>query len=189
LGIANQLVVRGKPAIQSSSPKAPTGDLADLIKKIAAGTVTNADMFKAFNTDNSPGISKTEYGNVARRLGMNLSAHRINEIFASIKQDPNADEELNEAEFGKAMRYLQNKNTDMALDFLGISPSLLTISLIFLAIVLLLIFVFIFLGIQAFALGGTFGAVINSMLPMGTFAFFIVSCWRRCWIAKLENER
>lgn len=55
----------------------------------------------------------------------------------------------------------------MALDFLGISPALLTISLIMLAIILLLIFVFIFLGIQAFALGGTFGAVVNSMLPMG----------------------
>jgi small-conductance mechanosensitive channel len=120
---------------------------------------------------------------------MNLSAHRINEIFASIKQGPNADEQLNEAEFGKAMQYLQNKNTDMALDFLGISAALLTISLIFLAIVLLLIFVFIFLGIQAFALGGTFGAVINSLLPMGTFAFFIVSCWRRSWIGWLEDRR
>ena len=55
----------------------------------------------------------------------------------------------------------------MALDFLGISPGLLTISLVFLSVVLLLIFVFIFLGIEAFGLGGTFGAIINSILPMG----------------------
>jgi hypothetical protein len=116
------------------------------MKRIAAGTATHADIFKAVNTDDSPGISKTEYGTVARRLGMNLSAHRINEIFASIKLDPNA-EELNEAEFGKAMEYLQKKNTDMALDSLRISPAILTMWLILLAIILLLIFVFIFLGI------------------------------------------
>jgi hypothetical protein len=85
------------------------------------------------------------------------------------------------------MQYLQSKNIYMALEFLGISPALLTISLIFLAIVLFFTFVFLFLGIHAFALGGTFGAVINSLLPMGTFAFFYSSCWRRCWIGWPEN--
>jgi hypothetical protein len=135
------------------------------MKKIDAGTATNADLFKAVNTDNSQGISKTEYGNVARRLGMNLSAHRINEIFASIKQDPNA-EELNEAEFGRAMQYLQDKNIDMALQFLRISPAILTMWLFILAFLLFLILTFIFLGIKAFALGGTFGAVINSLIPL-----------------------
>lgn len=59
----------------------------------------------------------------------------------------------------------------MALDFLGISPALLTMLLIQGAIILLLIFIFIFLGIQAFALGGTFGAVVNSILPMGNNLF------------------
>lgn len=54
----------------------------------------------------------------------------------------------------------------MALDFLGLSSELLTLSLIILGIVLLLLLVFIFLGIQAFALGGTFGSVINSLMPM-----------------------
>jgi hypothetical protein len=147
------------------------------MKKIDAGTATNADMFKAFNTDNSTGISKTEYETVARRLGMNLSAHRINEIFASFNQD--ADDELNEAEFGKAMQYLQKKNIDMALDSLGISPAFLKLSLIILAVLLLLVFIFVFLGIQAFGLGGTFGAVINSLISMCTFAFFYCSCWRR----------
>lgn len=54
----------------------------------------------------------------------------------------------------------------MALDFLGISPALLTLALIGLGIILLLAFTFIFLGIEAFALGGTFGAIINSLMPM-----------------------
>ena len=36
--------------------------------------------------DGSKSISKTEYGTLAKRLGMNLSEHRINEIFANIKK-------------------------------------------------------------------------------------------------------
>lgn len=32
--------------------------------------------------------------------------------------------------------------------------------------VLLLTFVFLFLGIQAFSIGGTFGSIINSILPI-----------------------
>ena len=55
----------------------------------------------------------------------------------------------------------------MSLETLGISSGLLTIALITLSIVLLLLFVFIFLGIEAFALGGTFGAIINSFIPIG----------------------
>lgn len=62
----------------------------------------------------------------------------------------------------------------MALEFLGISPGLLTLSLIFLSTILILIFTFIFLGIQAFALGGTFGAVINSLLPMGISIILLI---------------
>lgn len=45
-------------------------------------------MVSFFNNlaDGSNSISKEEYGILARRLGMNLSEHRINEIFASIKK-------------------------------------------------------------------------------------------------------
>lgn len=53
----------------------------------------------------------------------------------------------------------------MSLDFLGISATFLAVSLAFIAIIILLLFVFIFMGISAFALGGTFGAIINSAMP------------------------
>jgi hypothetical protein len=39
------------------------------------------------------------------------------------------------------LKYLNDKNAGMSLDFLGISPGILTVGLIFLAILLLLIFV------------------------------------------------
>lgn len=128
------------------------------MKKIETGEATSDDMFDAIDgiyshifylEDGSGSINKTEYNNLAKRLGMNLSEHRINEIFASIKKNhaETDDDGLNKKEFGLAMKYLQQKNTNMALDFLGISPALLTSSLVLLALILVLIFIFIFLGI------------------------------------------
>ena len=35
-----------------------------------------------------------------------------------------------------------------------------------LLLVLVLLFVFIFLGVQAFAIGGTFGSIVNAILPI-----------------------
>ncbi len=49
---------------------------------------------------------------------------------------------------------------------MGISPALLAIALGTLAFILILIFLFVFLGIKAFAIGGTFGAIINSIIPV-----------------------
>jgi len=47
---------------------------------------------------------------------------------------------------------------------------MLYLSLIFLSVVLLLLFAFIFVGIEAFALGGSFGAIINSLIPIASGA-------------------
>lgn len=54
----------------------------------------------------------------------------------------------------------------MSLEKLGISPALLALALGTLIIILILLFVFIFLGINAFTVGGTFGSIINSLIPM-----------------------
>lgn len=50
---------------------------------------------------------------------------------------------------------------------LGISTNQLIFLFTLLVIILVLLFVFIFLGIAAFSAGGTFGSVINSILPVG----------------------
>lgn len=56
-----------------------------MIEKIKDGTMTNEDLFRVIDEDQTESISKVEYGNLARRLGIKLSEHRINEIFANIK--------------------------------------------------------------------------------------------------------
>jgi hypothetical protein len=64
------------------------------------------------------------------------------------------------------MKYLNSKNAYMSLDHLGISPALLAIELTMLVVLLVFVFTFIFLGISAFSLGGTFGAIINGAMPI-----------------------
>lgn len=54
----------------------------------------------------------------------------------------------------------------MSLEFLGISPAALAIALFVLATIVLLLLAFIYFGVQAFAIGGGFGAVINSIMPL-----------------------
>ena len=49
---------------------------------------------------------------------------------------------------------------------LGITKSILIAVVIYLAAILLLILAFIFVGIKAFTVPGTFGSIINSILPM-----------------------
>lgn len=153
---------------------APDNEMAELMKKIQSGKASVHELFIAVDKegDSSGSISKQEFDSVAKKLNINLTKHRINEIFASIKKGSgnSNEEELNEEEFGKAMKYLNDKNTFMALDFLGISKGMLIIALIGLMTILLMLFVFIFLGIKAFAVGGGFGAVINSLMPMAAGA-------------------
>jgi hypothetical protein len=128
-------------------------------------------LFKALDNegDKSGSISKDEFYTLCKRLEMKLSKQRISEIFAFIKAGSKnkESEDLNEEEFKKALKYLKTKNSQMSLDGLGISTGVLTIALIYIAVILILFFCFIFLGIKAFALGGTFGSVINSLMPMG----------------------
>lgn len=105
---------------------------------------------------------------------MELSTHRVNEIFAFIKNKKKAvsasekteELSLNVEEFEKAFKYVNEKKTSMSLEKLGISPALLALALGTLIIILMLLFVFIFLGISSFSVGGTFGSIINSVIPM-----------------------
>ncbi len=116
-----------------------------------------------------------EFRLLTKRLRMNLSEHRIIEIFTTVSKNPDVtSKELDEKEFELALNYLQNKSVMMTLETMGITQELLIIILIWLTILLLLIFAFIFVGIQAFAIGGTFGAIINSMFPIGFFSSFFL---------------
>jgi ABC-type multidrug transport system fused ATPase/permease subunit len=141
-----------------------------MMKKVAEGKASSRDLFKMIDmAGNGNGtVDKQEYGVLATRLGNQLSEHRITEIFAEVKKKSGSTTlELDEDEFTEALKYLQDKNIMMTLEAMGISMSTLVGLLTMLVILLVLLFAFIFVGIEAFAIGGSFGAVINSVIPAG----------------------
>jgi len=97
---------------------------------------------------------------------MPLSSHRICEIFAHTKGTEFSNPNLEEDEFVEALELLKEKQMEISLDHIGILPSQMYLTLASLAVMLLIIFLFIFFGIAAFTVGGSFSAVINSLLPM-----------------------
>jgi hypothetical protein len=113
-------------------------------------------------------VDHSEFSLMARRLGVPLSEHRVMEIYANIKGNEAVEAksmEFDEDEFSQALAILKEKQLSKSLQFMGIAPSQLYMTLGYLCFLLLLIFAFIFLGIRAFTVGGTFSAVINSLLP------------------------
>jgi len=141
-----------------------------IFRKIKEGSATSQDLFQVVDQiGNQDGtVDEREFGLLACRLGLKLSSHRIKEIFSKVKGSKSmvgSENYLNQEEFAQALGYLQSKNLTQALLLLGISPEQLIVVFIWLIILLIFIFAFVFLGIKAFALGGTFGALINSLFP------------------------
>ncbi|KAL4434859.1 hypothetical protein ABPG74_021198 [Tetrahymena malaccensis] len=157
-----------------SKPRPVISDqMKEITKRIQDGKITTSDIFFSIdsNGDGNGSISMEEFCNFLRRTGIQMSEHRVNELFATIKKNRRAgnkqsdSNDLNYEEFEEAYQYINKKKTDMSLEKLGISRALLALSLGTLIIILILLLVFIFLGIKAFALGGTFGSIINSIIP------------------------
>ncbi len=65
------------------------------------------------------------------------------------------------------MSYIEDRYTEMAIAYLGISKEFLYLLLIWLTFLLILLFAFIIIGINAFAIGGLFGVIVNAGLPIG----------------------
>lgn len=55
----------------------------------------------------------------------------------------------------------------MILDMMGLSLNKIFGKVLFIAFLLILVISFILIGVSAFSVGGSFGAVVNSLLPMG----------------------
>ena len=164
----------------SRKTKADNEKWESIMKKIQDGTASSKDLFIMLDREGDMNgyISESEFQTLAARLGLKLSDHRVKEIFAKVKVNKpknTTQYELNEKEFEQALEYLQSKNLQQALQLLGITPEILTAIFIRLILLLILIFIFIFMGIKAFAIGGTFGAIINSLFPAGTILFIILS--------------
>jgi hypothetical protein len=150
----------------------------DIMRKVQEERANTKDLFTMVDMfGNRNGLmDRIEYGVLANRLGLPMSEHRITEVFAEIKKNAKEEEsgdgepkglELNEEEFIESLQYLENRNIEMTLESMGTSAGMLIGWLVKMLFLLMLLFAFIFVGIEAFALGGSFGAVINSVIPAG----------------------
>jgi len=163
----------------ASIPKNKNLEFLDYIKEILIKIKTNqvsvSDLFTLIDQDGDGNgtVGIEEFQRLSHRLGFSLTKHRIHELFAEIKEElpehpSNGDTnllELNKEEFKKAIDYLKRKQVWQAMKMMGITPDVLFSYLAYLTCLLLLLFSFIFLGIKAFAIGGAFSAIINSVLP------------------------
>ncbi|KAL4503518.1 hypothetical protein ABPG73_017261, partial [Tetrahymena malaccensis] len=163
-------------AIVGTSSNEERNTFQEIMNKLKDGKATINDLFVALDAqgDNNGSISIDEFQSLFSRLGMELSRNRVYEIFAYVKNKKQKsigaiktdDLSLDVEEFEKAFKYVNDKKTSMSLEKLGISPALLALALGVLVVILIALFIFIFLGIKAFTVGGTFGSIINSLIPM-----------------------
>jgi hypothetical protein len=146
------------------------------LSKIRAGSSDPHLLFRIVDKiGNGNGLVDTvEFQRLTNRMGVDLSEHRVLEIFSKVRiregiQQQNLSAGLTEPEFIKAFQFLQNKNVFTAMTLLGITPTQLALIFTVLIILLVLLLAFIYLGIIAFSIGGSFGAVINSLFPVGNY--------------------
>jgi len=152
-----------------------TENLKEVFRKIQVNQHSEKDLYnlclKLGNIDEE--VSMETFGILTKRMGFDLSQHRIQEIFAHVKsQDFDEDNlRLNEEEFSEALRTVRESMIWTVMEALGITREILYFYLTLLVILLLAFFGFLFLGIQAFSVGGSFSAVINSLLTAGGAMF------------------
>jgi hypothetical protein len=125
-----------------------------------------------------------ELGLFLRRIRINLSKHRLVEIFAIAKVQEEErlldmgvseknialrgiTDELNFQEFSYALEYTKVMEKDNILKTLNVDVSTLVKRFCLLVFFLILIFIFIFFGIQSFKISGTIDSIVYSALPIG----------------------
>jgi len=133
---------------------------------------TPMDLFDLVDLDRNGAISLEEFRMCTIRLGFNLGEHRLMEVFSKCKKDvsDSSDQghELSVEEFMQALDYLEHKVATISLTMLGRSLGWLMFKLVYLCVILLLCIVFIWLAMTAFISGGVFGAIVNSVMTIGT---------------------
>lgn len=136
------------------------GDSQDLVYR---------KLFIAFDVDGGNTLSLKEFRNLLRHMpGMQVSHSRAIQVFS--RCDAANKGALDAGEFVKAMKLLEQSVSEDALARSGLSQGKILAAFASVSATLLALFAFIFLGIQAFTTGSSFGAVINSMIPLASGA-------------------
>eukprot|EP00927_Polykrikos_kofoidii_P035482 TRINITY_DN30034_c0_g1_i1.p1 TRINITY_DN30034_c0_g1~~TRINITY_DN30034_c0_g1_i1.p1 ORF type:complete len:1886 (-),score=297.45 TRINITY_DN30034_c0_g1_i1:299-5752(-) len=132
-------------------------------------------LFELTDLDKNGKVSLDEFTILMKRLGFNLNKHRLQELVSKGIGDRKTKgrdldvsdlESMTLAEFQTALGYLEERVKSSTNELLGNSWVLLMFMLFYLTGLLSMICVFIGLGMSGFRAGGTFNAVINSVLTL-----------------------
>eukprot|EP00736_Rhodelphis_marinus_P000306 Rmarinus@m.15467 len=141
----------------------PTLDRMALLPQKEMKDMTYEEMFKMFDKDGSGTMDLSEFQDVLKYYGIVLNHHSAARLFSQVDTDGSGV--LNAEEFGQAVQLIEMKSADEVLEKMGLSPAILIGVFVGSITLLVMVFMFIFFGISGFAVGSTFGAVVNSALP------------------------
>ena len=91
---------------------------------------------------------------------------KVDQIFAYANE--NLDAVISPAEFEAAWTWVENEVVDAALEAAGLTDRFITAAIATALVLLLGLFIFIFQLVYAWSEGGTFGAVVESLLIAAT---------------------
>ncbi len=143
--------------------------------------MTNSELFDFIDQEGNKNgtIDTEEFSNLCSQLGVNLTESRVTEVFSKVKGSKSksgktvqAADELNTQEFGDALKEIQWIKLEKTLIYIGIDRQNLNRYLFLFFLILVLVVGFLLVGIRAFAMGGTFSTIINSLLPVGNLELF-----------------
>ena len=119
------------------------------------------------DADGSGGISRRELGALVALLDVPTFDHaKVDQIFAYANE--NLDAVISPAEFEAAWTWVENEVVDAALEAAGLTDRFITAAIGTALVLLLGLFIFIFQLVYAWSEGGTFGAVVESLLIAAT---------------------
>ncbi|CAD8067964.1 unnamed protein product [Paramecium primaurelia] len=126
------------------------------------------DMFRVLDKNGQRSVKASDVIEFLRRINIEITEHKFREVLVTIKGDQVNIQTcmIDFYEFKEIMQEISVQTMFLSLEYLGISKPLLIKGLIVLVIYLVIVLAFILIGVQAFAIPGTFAAIVNAALPM-----------------------
>jgi hypothetical protein len=136
-------------------------------KQVAGANDDVQALCAVLDADGSGGISRRELGALVALLDVPTFDHaKVDQIFAYANE--NLDAVISPAEFEAAWTWVENEVVDAALEAAGLTDRFITAAVGTALVLLLGLFIFIFQLVYAWSEGGTFGAVVESLLIAAT---------------------
>ncbi|CAD8153469.1 unnamed protein product [Paramecium pentaurelia] len=126
------------------------------------------DMFRVLDKNGQRSVKAIDVIEFLRRINIEITEHKFREVLVVIKKDQVNIQTcmIDFYEFKEIMQEISIQTMLLSLEYLGISKPLLIKGLIVLVLYLIIVLAFILIGVQAFAIPGTFAAIVNAILPM-----------------------